>query len=141
MNVFLDANILVSVVNKEYPSFTHCSRVLSLAENSRFKICTSSLCLAITWYFSEKKSGPKEARRKITELIKHISITQSNELMVKKTIANKKINDLEDGLQYYSALDSKCKCIVTADKKDFYFSEIEVLNAEEFLEEYWVGEK
>ncbi|MBL7933363.1 MAG: twitching motility protein PilT, partial [Bacteroidia bacterium] len=46
---------------------------------------------------------------------------------------NKKIHDLEDGLQYYSALGSNCKYIITENKDDFYFSEIEVLNSFDFL--------
>lgn len=133
MNVFLDANILVSVLNKEYPQFPDCARVLSLANNPKYQLCTSPMCLGIAWYFSEKKSGSKLAREKITELIRHISITDINETMVKKAIANKKVNDLEDGIQYYSAIGNKCKFIITADKKGFYFSEIDVLNAEEFL--------
>lgn len=134
MNVFLDANILVSVLNREYPQFPDCARILSLADNPKYKIYTSPLCLGIAWYFAEKKSGNKKAREKITELVKHISITNIDENMVKKAIGNKKVNDLEDGIQYYSAIGNKCKFIVTADKKGFYFSEVKVMDAFEFLE-------
>jgi hypothetical protein len=49
---------------------------------------------------------------------------------------NKLIGDFEDGLQYYSALGSKCKCIVTQDVGDYYFSDIEVLPVELFLLKY-----
>ena len=49
---------------------------------------------------------------------------------------NKKIHDIEDGLQYYSAISSGCQCIITEDKKDFYFSEIEVLSARKYCEKY-----
>jgi predicted nucleic acid-binding protein len=41
---------------------------------------------------------------------------------------------VEDGLQYYSALESGCKCIITEDREDFYFSEIKVVSARQFLE-------
>jgi predicted nucleic acid-binding protein len=51
-------------------------------------------------------------------------------------LKNKKIQDFEDGLEYYAALDSKCKCIVTEDVNDFYFSEIEVLKPKDFLLRY-----
>lgn len=136
MNIFLDANVLVSVINKEYPAFIDSSRVLSLANNNRFNLYTSALCLAITWYFAAKKSGTAIAKKKITTLIENISITMTNDHMVKKTILNSRIKDFEDGLQYFSALDSKCTCIITENRKDFYFSEIEVLNSEEFLEKY-----
>jgi predicted nucleic acid-binding protein len=65
MKVFLDANILISVLNKEYPVFTSAARILSLADNSRFQLYTSPLCLAIAFYFSGKKSGNDLAKKKI----------------------------------------------------------------------------
>lgn len=61
--------------------------------------------------------------------------------IVKKTTANKAIEDFEDGLEYYSAELSKCKCIVTNDRDDFYFSKIEILNAHDFLMKYVVKKK
>jgi len=137
MKIFVDANVIVSVFNKEYPVFPNSSRILSLADYSKFEVFTSPLCLAIAFYFSEKKSGNEMARKKIELLCRNISITDTNQEMVKKTISNKKIHDFEDGLEYYSALKSNCKCIITEDKGDFYFSEIEVLNSQEFIENYF----
>jgi predicted nucleic acid-binding protein len=134
MKVFLDANILVSVLNKEYPVFTYSSRVLSLADSSKYKFYTSPLCLAIAYYFAEKKCGNAQARHKIGLLISKLQVTTVNDKTVKDTNSNKKIHDFEDGLQYYSALNSGCKYIVTEDLNDFYFSEIEVLTSRRFLE-------
>lgn len=134
MKVFLDANILVSVLNKEYPVFTFSSRVLSLADNSKYKFYTSPLCLAIAYYFAEKKCGNVQARHKIDLLISKLQITTVNDKTVRDTNLNKKIHDFEDGLQYYSALNSGCTYIVTEDLNDFYFSEIEVLTSRRFLE-------
>lgn len=134
MKVFLDANILVSVLNKEYPVFTFSSRVLSLADNSKYKFYTSPLCLAIAYYFAEKKCGNAQARNKIDLLITKLQITTVNDKTVRDTNLNKQIHDFEDGLQYYSALNSGCKYIVTEDLNDFYFSEIEVLTSRRFLE-------
>jgi len=136
MNLFLDANILVSVLNKEYPVFTDSSRILSLVDNHKFTIYTSPICLAIAWYFAEKKSGINSARIKMELLCKHINIADSNSIVVKKTLQNKKIHDFEDGLEYYSALEKKCKVIITENVEDFYFSDLEVLTAKAFLEKY-----
>ncbi|MDZ4847266.1 MAG: PIN domain-containing protein [Chitinophagales bacterium] len=141
MRVFLDANILVAVLCNEYPLFTYCARVLSLADNPKFEVYTSPLCLAIAFYFAEKKNGNELARKKIGLLGEKLSITMVDESVVSKTNKNKSIHDFEDGLQYYSALHSKCKCIVTQDKDDFYFSEIEVLDAEAFLLAHAVKKK
>jgi predicted nucleic acid-binding protein len=136
MKVFVDANILVSVLNKEYPLFTYSARILSLSGNNNFEIYTSPICLAIAFYFAEKKHKTKQAREKIALLCGHIFIAPATEVVVKKTIANKKINDFEDGLEYYSATESNCGFIVTEDVKDFYFSGIPVLTAKDFFEKY-----
>ncbi|WP_424964173.1 type II toxin-antitoxin system VapC family toxin [Ekhidna sp.] len=133
MKVFLDANILVATLNKEYPVFTYSSRVLSLAESCKFDLYTSSLCLAIAFYFSSKKSGTKAARKKIAILKEMINLAVITESAVSKAIDNSKINDLEDGFQYYAAIESGCSCIVTEDLHDFYFSEMEVLDCKSFL--------
>lgn len=135
MKVFLDANVLISVLNKEYPVFTYSSRILS-STHQGFKFHTSPLCLAIACYFSEKKSGRAMAKNKINVLSKHIKITDMNQDTVLKTLENKKVLDFEDGLDYYSAIGSDCKYIVTEDLKDFYFSDIEVLDSKTFFEKH-----
>ena len=135
MKVFVDANILVSVLNKEYPLFTYSARILSLSGNKNFKIYTSPVCLAIAFYFAEKKHKTKFTREKITLLCQHLLIAPATETVVEKTIANKKISDFEDGLEYYSAMESQCDFIVTEDRDDFFFSEIPVLNARDFFEQ------
>lgn len=134
MKLFLDANILVAVLNKEYPVFSHAARILSLADNKQFEVYTSPVCLAIAFYFAEKKSGTEEAKRKIVLLSKHIRITDIGSDEVLQSAANKKVLDFEDGLEYYSALKQKCKYIITEDISDYHFSEISVLNSKGFIE-------
>jgi predicted nucleic acid-binding protein len=136
MKVFLDANVLISVLNKEYPVFSYSSRILSLASHKDYKLYTSPLCLAIAFYFSEKKSGRTAAKNKITVLSNHIGTTVMDKKILEMAIKNKKVLDLEDGLQYYSAIDSGCRLIITEDRQDFYFSEIGVLDSRSFFEEY-----
>jgi len=139
--IFLDANILVTVLCNEYPRFSECARVLSLADDKRFEVYTSPLCLAIGAHFSEKKNGRKLAKQKIALLLEKLKITTVDGTAAKRTVANKKVDDFEDGLEYYSAVDSKCTCIVTYDRNDFHFSEMEVLDAREFLLKHAVKTK
>ncbi|MES2648005.1 MAG: PIN domain-containing protein [Bacteroidota bacterium] len=136
MHVFLDANILISVLNKEYPLFTFTARLLSLANDKRFTLYTSSLCLGIAFYFAEKKHGSTLAKQKITLLTHHIKISECGEKEVFAAIGNSKVVDFEDGLQYYSAINAKCNCIVSADLNGFYYADIEVLEPEFFLRKY-----
>jgi len=55
VKVLLDANVLISVLNKEYPLFTFSSRILSLTDAKKQQLYTSPLALAIAFYFSSKK--------------------------------------------------------------------------------------
>ena len=133
MKVFIDANILIATLNKEYPLFTWSSRLLSLHGKSNIQLFTSPLCLAISFYFASKKSGEKQAKQKIDLLCQHIGITLIDEKITRQAITNPKVHDFEDGMEYYSAINQKCDHIITENKEDFYFSEIKVLGCEEFL--------
>ncbi len=137
MKVFLDANVLISVLNKEYPLFTYSARVLSLSGKDNFSIYTSPLCLTISFYFATKKSGQKNAKEKIDTLLNHIHVTGINDNIAWKAIKGPQFHDFEDGMQYYSALESSCRVIVTSDLDDFYSSDIEVLECEAFLKKYF----
>ena len=136
MKIFLDANILVSVLNKEYPLFTYTSRIISLADKPKFTLFTSPVCLAIAFYFAEKKYNSISATSRIAILCKHIRIVAVTKNAVLQSLQNPAINDFEDGLEYYAACDSRCDCIITEDINEFYFSKIEVLRSEDFFEKY-----
>ncbi|MEP7142809.1 MAG: PIN domain-containing protein [Ferruginibacter sp.] len=136
MRIFLDANILVSVLNKEYPLFTYSARILSLADNKKFIVYTSPICLAIAFYFAEKKSGTSMAKRKIEILAGKLSITNVGKDEVLQTLQNKKVNDFEEGIEYYAAVSRKCDVIITEDVNDFYFSATPVLNSKTFIEKH-----
>lgn len=131
--IFLDANVLVSVLNKEFPLFNYSSRILSLASHPKFEVYTSPMCLAIAFYFAEKKNKAT-AKQKIAILCENIKIAENLSNGVTSTLSNKKINDFEDGLEYYAAAHVKCNFIITEDIEDFYFSDIEVLSSKTFFE-------
>ena len=135
MNVFIDANVLVAVLNKEYPVFTYAARVLNVTDQG-YQLYTTPLCLAISFYFASKKSGEELAKKKLQLLAEKLSIAVVDQGVVFKSLKNKQIHDVEDGFQYYAALNHSCKCIVAEDRNDFYFSDIPVLSSEAFLEQH-----
>lgn len=139
MKIFVDANIIISVLNKEYPSFTYTSRILSLGSFKNFALYTSPICLAIAFYFAEKKHRALKAKEKISLLCEHINIAGTSESAVQNALKNNRVLDFEDGLEYYSAIESKCDCIVTEDVDDFHFAEIEIINSNNFFEKYMAG--
>ncbi len=136
--LFLDANILVTVLCNEYPRFSACARVLSLADDKRFEVYTSPLCLAIGAYFAEKKSGKKLARKKIALLAQKLKVTTMGPKAVERALADARITDIEDGFQYFSAIDAGCAAIVTYDTRDWKFASVDVQAPEDFLQKHVV---
>jgi predicted nucleic acid-binding protein len=133
MKIFLDANVLIATLNREYPLYPWSARILSLQGKNNIRICTSPLCLAIAFYFASKRSGAVVAKKKIELLCKNIEITSLDERTTHKALSNEKIKDFEDGLEYYAALEHGCEWIITEDRDDFWFSELKIAGCEEFL--------
>ncbi len=135
MRLFIDANVIVAVLNRQYPLFPYAARILSLSDSSKYKIYTSPICLAIAFYFAEKKSGTLQARKKIGLLAEKLEVTTTDMETVQSTIRNAVIHDFKDGLEYYAALQSSCEMIISEDLSDFYFSDIPVHSCESFFKE------
>ena|SRR5690606_38581663 len=133
MKIFVDANVIVAVLNRQYPLFPYAARILSLTDNPKFSVYTSPICLAIAFYFAEKKSGTLQAREKIGLLSRKLEITTTDVNTVQSTVRNMAIHDFEDGLEYYAALQASCERIISEDVTDLYFSEIPVQDCETFL--------
>ena len=99
MKVFLDAKILVTVLNKEYPLFPYAAKILSLADQHPYQLYTSPICLAIAFYFVEKKSGIQLAKQKIKLLSEKILITAVGKTELLQALENGQVNDFEDGIE------------------------------------------
>jgi predicted nucleic acid-binding protein len=125
MNIFIDANILVTVIKHEQPFFDECARVLSLS-SYKYNLYITALTLGICFYQAEKKFGKNEAKRRLRKIIEKLMIARCDEDESQQAFENVAVNDFEDGLQYYSAVNSKCYGIVTYNVKDFHFSKIPV---------------
>lgn len=133
MRVFLDVNVLIAVLNKEFPRFDEAARVLSLAGRRPFRIFTSTVSLAITWYFVEKKSGRQKATEKFKLLLEHLEICPCGLEEIHNIKQFKGDIDFEDGLQVCSAISSECDVIVSFDGRDYYFSPLPCFTPKEFL--------
>lgn len=62
-------------------------------------------------------------------------MTSVDQAVVNLAINNPQVNDFEDGLEYYSAINASCEVIVTEDQSGFFFSGIPVFTCKQFLQE------
>jgi len=93
---------------------------------------TSPICLAIVFFLQKKilnsigKSQNRIIGFKNQNCLGHHLRCETN-------TSKQKINDFEDGLDSYSALESKCEVLITEDLNVFYFSEIEISDCKTFF--------
>ncbi len=78
------------------------------------------------------------AKKKIEILVDKFSITAVGKMEELQSLQNKKVNDFEDGLEYYAVQSNGCNVIITEDISNFYFSSIPVFNSKFFLEKYLI---
>jgi predicted nucleic acid-binding protein len=135
MKIFLDANIIVDLLDK--PSFDHdlAKEVVRIIRLSKKPVYISPTTFAITWYlFSKRNKGNKNVRNILINFFKYFSFTTEDAEVMKKVLASNFV-DLEDALQYFSAKQQGLQLIITKNKKDFIQSnEITVIHPTEFIE-------
>ena len=140
MKVFLDANIIFALLTRKELLYKPITRIISTSLN-RFQFYTSPVGLAIAFYYATKKYGRQKAKTDIAVIITHLTVTECGATETNAALFNKSVEDFEDGLEYYSAINAGCDCIITEDLNDFYFSKIEVLNSIASLNKYVLFKK
>ncbi|MDF2430616.1 MAG: hypothetical protein JWP44_247 [Mucilaginibacter sp.] len=105
--------------------------VISLADNPKFKIVTSSVAFVNVHYFVDKFDRVNKSNL-ISGLRSIISIIEVGETIIDLALKSG-INDFEDAVQYYAAVSAKADAIITRNIKDYKLSTIPVLTAEQFL--------
>jgi predicted nucleic acid-binding protein len=134
LHIYIDVNVIVTIINHELGNVSDCVKILSLVDNANYTVCTSPITLAISYYFAEKKKGRDGAKNLIKVLSSKLQLIDNKNNHVTMALADNRINDFEDGLHFFAATDAQCKAIITYNKSDFYYSDIPVYSPREFLE-------
>ncbi len=135
-NVFLDANVIIDWLVKDAENHVNCSEAVEMALSKSRNTWVSPTTIAITSYFLYNQFGSEKKVKSISESIyAPFKITTENEVIVRQSL-HSKFNDLEDAIQYFSALNSKIDVIITQNIQDYHWSEIAVLTPEMFCQYY-----
>ncbi|MCH5239963.1 MAG: PIN domain-containing protein [Muribaculaceae bacterium] len=132
--LFLDTNFIIDYfVREDFKG--DCEKLLANGSERGYIFCVSYLSIANFAFIMRKES--KELLlsliKRICEIFEVIP-NNKNQIEVSLSIEAK---DYEDVLQYVSAVDGNCDCIITRNEKDYSFSEIPVFPATEFIKKYF----
>lgn len=131
MKIFVDTNIFLDLIFKR-ESFHDALLVFNAVEKKLFSAVILDIIVLNIDYVAKKQV--KDIKEFIRLLNSNFSVVGvSNEIIAKALeIEN---SDFEDTLQYLSAKNFDCECIITNDKS-FYKADIETLSSKEFIKRY-----
>ncbi|MDP3149052.1 MAG: PIN domain-containing protein [Ignavibacteria bacterium] len=83
-------------------------------------------------YLLKKQTSNLSALKSLRKLKALINILPIDERVIEQSL-NSEFNDIEDAIQYFTAVNNGIALIITRNKTDYKRSKIDVLTAEEFL--------
>lgn len=129
-SVFLDTNILLDLLTR--PQFSaEVKSILEKGDYHNIEYCISFLSMANFAYII-RKNNMNEIYAFLNFLCDEFKVLKNDVENIRRAM-NWRAKDLEDAIQYETAIDGECDCIITRNKKDFDFSQIPVYTPEEFL--------
>jgi len=133
IKILIDTNIIIDLLAKREKFYLDSLQIFSLADRSKIELVISTLSIANTHYLLNDVMKMKNARvilRKFKVLVNSYPL---NDKIVELALNDNNFKDFEDGIQYYTALESNCKAILTRNVKDFKNSNLPVLRPKEYL--------
>ena len=135
MKIFVDTNILLDVLTKREPFYKNSAVIWSLVEDGIVEGYISAISVNNVFYISKKLRDLEHAQGLVDKILKDFQIIALNYEILKlsSTISDR---DYEDLIQYFSAIRSGSKYLITRNKNDFAETGIEILKPAEFLQTF-----
>lgn len=132
MNVFVDTNVLLDVLARREPFYAHSVGVWTLAEQGRVKGFVSAISFNNIHYVTRKLRTRQAARRMMAFLRDTFEPVPLDKQILDQAI-DADFEDLEDAIQYFSAVRAKSDCLISRDANAFPKPDLPVLTPAEFL--------
>jgi len=133
-SVFLDANIILDFLLKR-KDYEDARKVMVLMLEKKVKAVISPSILHIVSYWLTKAYGSAKSKDLLLLLLSDVVIIDANREVVNLALTSQ-IDDIEDALQYYTALHHKIDFFISRDRKfqEQALTLLPVYNLPEFLE-------
>ena len=137
MKVFLDANILIDVVQNRIDFVETSSKVLQLGLDGECELCASDITFTTVSFYARKNRTQEQLYEVLQSLRDFIDVAPSGKIAIDWALQQKS-KDFEDSVQYYTALRSGAEYIVSRNVRDYPYNDIPVVSPIEFLKKMGV---
>ena len=137
--VFLDANVLLDFLLKR-DNYKDAKELIELAIDGKIMTYVTPAIIHILGYWLTKAYGAAKAKQLLLSLLNDVRVIDINHELTPLAL-NSKIDDIEDALQYYTAIHHHLDYFISNDRK-FQKSAIPtlpVVAATYFLKEIYTG--
>lgn len=130
--LFIDSDVILDVLEKREPFYEYSAQILTLGDEKKVQLVTTSLVIANVYYLMRKHLGIERAKENLRKLRIIVNIISVNEKEVDLAL-NSELSDFEDALQYFTALDNGINFIITRNTKDYKNPKIIVQTPQEYI--------
>ena len=130
--VLCDINILLYIFLKREPDYRPSADLFQKIENGKVRGYLCAVSFPILFYILSKELSKIKALKILEKVRIVFNVATVDEKNIDLSLASD-FKDIEDAIQYYSAIHVKADCIITRDKSDYTGEEIPVLTPDEFL--------
>jgi len=121
--ILIDINVIEDTLEKR-EGRQHSLAALTLARRSKVEGAISALTVPILYYLQHKPDSV--ARANVQAAIKNLGIVDLTAEIVTAALAEQRIEDFEDAIQFHSAKEGGAETIVTRNKRRFLRAEHEI---------------
>lgn len=132
MKVFLDANVIIDVIQNRADFVEESSKVLQLGLDGECELCASDITFTTVSYYARKNRTVEQLYGVMQTLRDFIDVAPSGKLAIDWALQQKS-RDFEDSVQYYAALRFGAEYIISRNVRDYPFNDLQVLTPHEFL--------
>ena len=130
--LFVDTNVVLDLLGKR-DAYLPAARLFTLGDRGEVTLYVSVLSFANINYILTRQQDRLTAIKALRKLEQVVEVVDLTAKITRRALEDEEFTDFEDGLQYYSAVESGMEAVITRNHRDFRHSQLPVMSAEEYL--------
>ena len=130
--LFLDANVLIDVVQNREGFVEPASKVLQLGLDGDCDLCASDVTMVTVSFYAKKNRTTEQLYEVMRELRTMIDVVSTGASAIDWALQQGN-RDFEDAVQYYAAMRCDAEYIIPRNERDYPYTEIPAISPVEFL--------
>lgn len=133
IKIFIDTNIYINAIENRDNGIS--KSVLLFLKKTEVELYLNDLSIINTHYITRKSIHRDEIKKSLKTILEEQNLVSIDKFIIDEAL-DSDYNDFEDGVQYFCARRAGADLIISDNKTDFKNSDIRVMTAKEFAQQY-----